>query len=391
MKISVFSGANDPSYALPMVKSLLDKELLVDFIGNDQMQVAEVFRHPNVNYLNFRGCQDESVIISKKIARILLYYIRLIKYAFLTKTKIFHVLWLNKFELFDRTALNIYFRILGKKIIFTAHNINQSQRDGNDNFLNKVTLWVHYHLMHHIFVHTNKMKEQLIKEFNVKIKNITVIPFGLNTVIPQTKLSVQQAREKLGIQSNQKPLLFFGQIAPYKGLHLFIKALYIAKKNFPDVCVIVAGKSKEGFGHYLQTVQELIRTLNLKDSVILHDHFISDEEVEIYFKAADALVLPYVVIFQSGVPFLGFNFGLPIIATDVGELKDDVIDNVTGFICRPQDPEDLAQKICDYFRSDLYNNLSESKKKIIEYARKTHSWEIVAEKLTDVYNNLNPI
>ena len=46
--------------------------------------------------------------------------------------------------------------------------------------------------------------------------------------------------------------------------------------------------------------------------------FIPDDETEIYFKAADVLVLPYRDIYQSGVLFLGHSFGLPVLAADVG-------------------------------------------------------------------------
>ena len=66
--------------------------------------------------------------------------------------------------------------------------------------------------------------------------------------------------------------------------------------------------------------------------------FIPDEETEIYFKAADVLVLPYRHIYQSGVLFLGYSFGLPVLAADVGSLKDEIVEGKTGFVFRPEDP-----------------------------------------------------
>ena len=77
--------------------------------------------------------------------------------------------------------------------------------------------------------------------------------------------------------------------------------------------------------------------------------------MELYIKAAGVLVLPYVHIFQSGVPFLAYSFGLPVIATDVGTLRQDIVEGRTGFVCRPQDSSDLARTIDKYFESELFH------------------------------------
>jgi len=56
------------------------------------------------------------------------------------------------------------------------------------------------------------------------------------------------------------------------------------------------------------------------------------------------LVLPYTRVFQSGVLFLGYSFGLPAIAADVGNLKEEIIEGQTGFVFRPKDLSDLGAK-----------------------------------------------
>ena len=83
--------------------------------------------------------------------------------------------------------------------------------------------------------------------------------------------------------------------------------------------------------------------------MLLRAEYIPDEETELYFKAADVLVLPYRHIYQSGVLFLGYSFGLPVLAADVGTLKDEIIEGKTGFVFRPEDPVDLASAIERYF------------------------------------------
>jgi glycosyltransferase involved in cell wall biosynthesis len=55
---------------------------------------------------------------------------------------------------------------------------------------------------------------------------------------------------------------------------------------------------------------------------------------------------------------LGYSFGLPVLAADVGSLKDGVVEGKTGFVFRPEDPIDLARAIERYFASDLYAELN---------------------------------
>jgi glycosyltransferase involved in cell wall biosynthesis len=99
-------------------------------------------------------------------------------------------------------------------------------------------------------------------------------------------------------------------------------------------------------------------------------------------------VIPYVEIFQSGVPFLSYCFGLPIIATDVGSLRDDIIEGKTGFLCRAKDPADLARAIRTYFASDLYINLEVYRRRIREFANERNSWIRVGEILDGVYRQM---
>jgi glycosyltransferase involved in cell wall biosynthesis len=126
----------------------------------------------------------------------------------------------------------------------------------------------------------------------------------------------------------------------------------------------------------------------LEKCIIQHVRFIPEAEVELYFKAADVAVIPYVAIFQSGVPFLSYGFGLPVIATDVGSLRNDIIEAKTGFLCRSKDPTNLAKTIRTYFASDLYENLETRRSRIREFANERNSWTRVGEILDGVYRRV---
>jgi glycosyltransferase involved in cell wall biosynthesis len=116
--------------------------------------------------------------------------------------------------------------------------------------------------------------------------------------------------------------------------------------------------------------------------------FIPDKDIELYFKAADVVVLPYTEIFQSGIAFLAYSFGLPVIATDVGSFREDIVEETTGFVCRPKDPDDLAATIDRYFDSPLYQHLDQRRQEIRRYAVAGHSWDAVAEITRKVYSDL---
>jgi D-inositol-3-phosphate glycosyltransferase len=386
-RISILTGGMDPHYALSLLSGLITREIYIDFIGNDGMKESGFVNNANVNYLNLRGVQNPTASMKSKIFRVLKYYFKLMKYAANTDSKIFHILWLNKFTYFDETLLNIFYKALGKKIVFTAHNINIRERDGNDSFMNRLTLKFMYRIVDHIFVHTEKMKLQLIEDFDIEENKVTVIPFGINKYTPKSSLSTKQARIKIQLRNDEKVILFLGNIAPYKGLEFLILALaHLKEKNY-EIKLLIAGRIKN-CEEYWKKIQRLIEEKNLEDCIISKIEYIPEADIEIYFKSADVLILPYKYIFQSGVIFLSYNFGLPVIAADVGSLREDVVEGKTGFICQPENPEDLAEKIDLYFHSNLYKNLDANRDKIIKYANEKYSWEKIGEKTHAVYKSL---
>jgi glycosyltransferase involved in cell wall biosynthesis len=389
LKVALLTAGEDKPYALGIGPALAAEGIFVDFIGSDEVNGPELHDNPLLNFLNLRGNQRRDASGLEKARRVLRYYARLIRYAATAEPKIFHILWNNKFELFDRTLLMLYYRLMGRRIAFTAHNVNSGKRDSNDTFLNRLSLKTQYSLAHHIFVHTEKMKSELMAQFAVRTEKVTIIPFGINNTLPNTELTRIQARETLGLSGHRKTMLFFGNIAPYKGLEHLIAALAEIARKDENYRLIIAGAVKD-CGPYWETIQQAIARAGVRERVIEKIGFIPDAEAELYFKAADVLVLPYNHIFQSGVLFLGYSFGLPVIATDVGSLKEDIIEGKTGFVCQPRNPGELAKAIESYFASDLFRNLEARRGDIRDYANERYSWAKVAEISAKVYSRLLP-
>jgi D-inositol-3-phosphate glycosyltransferase len=388
IKIGLLTGCQDRPYAFGLAMALISKNVRLDVIGSDEVDSPEMHSTPGLRFLNLRGNQRQDLHFAKKISRLSIYYLRLISYASRPGTKILHILWNNKFELFDRTLLMMYYKMLGKKIVLTAHNVNQARRDSNDSLLNRVTLRTQYRLTDHIFVHTQRAKSELVKEFGVRERNITVIPFGINNAVPRTDLSPADAKQRLGIKSTEKVILFFGRMRPYKGLEHLLAAYQELEVRHSDFRLIVAGEPMKGSEEYLDEVLRTIHRIDSRERIITKIQFIPDEETELYLKAADVLVLPYKEIFQSGVLFLAYSFGLPVVAADVGSFREEIIEGRTGFLCNPSDAVDLASAIERYFASDLYSDLMNRRQEIRDYASERYSWNMVGEMTRNVYAEL---
>jgi D-inositol-3-phosphate glycosyltransferase len=385
--VALLTGGGDRPYAFGLATVLIAQGAGFDFIGSDELDFPELHGIEGIRVLNLRGNQRPDVGLLEKIGRIAAYYGRLLRYAATAPPPLFHILWNNKFEYFDRTLLMLYYRVLNKKIVLTVHNVNAQLRDGRDSRLNRWTLRTQYRSADHIFVHTEAMRQELLDEYGVYSGQVTVIPFGINNSVPNTSLKSSEAKQKLGIGSDEKVILFYGNVTPYKGLEYLVSAFRRVQERRPGYRLIIAGRPK-GCAEYWAGIREKLREEVQSGRALIREEFIPDEETEIYFKAADVFVLPYRHIYQSGVLFLGYSFGLPVIAANVGSIRDEVLETKTGFMFQAEDSKDLADAIERYFDSDLYANLNVRRQEITDYALQRHSWDTVGRATMNVYASL---
>jgi len=385
--VALLTAGRDKPYALGLGPALADAGLAVDFIGSNDVNGPEIAARPRIRFLNLRRDQSVDAVFAAKTVRVFAYYARLVAYAFRSHAPVFHLLWNNKFEHLDRTFLMLLYRLLGKRVVLTVHNVNAGERDGNDSWLNRLTLRIQYRLCHHLFVHTRRMRDELVRGYRVLADRVSVIPFGINNTLPSTNLSSAEARVRLGLGAEDRVLLFFGNIAPYKGLDGLVEAFAGLASRDPALRLVIAGRPKGAESHWA-AIERRITRAGLDDRVRRFIEYIPDERVEVFFKAADVFVLPYLHVFQSGVLFLGYSFGLPVVATDVGALREEILEGQTGFVCRPQDSADLAAKLATFFSSPLHHNREHSTTEIRAYANRQYSWTTVAEATRAVYERL---
>lgn len=187
-------------------------------------------------------------------------------------------------------------------------------------------------------------------------------------------VSREEARRRLGIPEESPVLLFFGYVRRYKGLHVLLDALPEIVEKLPETRLVVAGEFYEDEVRYRN---QIIKS-GLEDHVILHPHYVPNSQVPVYFSAADAVVQPYVSATQSGVAQVAFQFGKPVITTDVGGLAESIPHEEVGLVVPPEKPSALAEAAVRFFQEEMGEELSEGARA----ARDQRGWQEVAGAIT---------
>jgi glycosyltransferase involved in cell wall biosynthesis len=158
-------------------------------------------------------------------------------------------------------------------------------------------------------------------------------------------VSKNEARSFVGLNQNDRIILFFGFIRQYKGLDLLLKAMADERIKKGNIKLLIAGEFYEDDKSYLQ----IIRENNLEEQVILKTNFIPDSEVRYYLCSGDCVIQPYKNATQSGVTPLAYHFEKPMIVTNVGGLPSLVPHEKVGLVCEP-DPVSIADAILSFYQ-----------------------------------------
>lgn len=187
---------------------------------------------------------------------------------------------------------------------------------------------------------------------------------------PDPNFNKEAVKSKMGLKEHV--FLFFGFIRKYKGLHHCIKAFEILNRERDDVSLLICGESfwktldqkkfstrvkntlfgllkglflskKSDEGDYRPL--EMLDELGIKDSVVVVNEFVPNEDVHKYFQVSDAVLLFYEYATPSGVESLSYNFKLPIIATNVGHFPETITDGFNGYLAEAENIESMAEQM----------------------------------------------
>jgi len=184
--------------------------------------------------------------------------------------------------------------------------------------------------------------------------------------------------KKEKIEEEDYTLLFFGRIEEYKGLEYLITAVNEVSRHYPNVKLIIAGA-----GNLDKYRQLFWKNINFE----VHNRFIPDDEVPIFFQRAKIIVLPYIECTQTGIIPIAYAFKKPVITTNVGSIPELVDDGKTGFIVPVMDPKALRNKIINLI-SDEHLRIKMGENAYIKM-RKDMSWDKISDNLIKIYNKIS--
>jgi len=172
-------------------------------------------------------------------------------------------------------------------------------------------------------------------------------------------------------------LLFFGRIVAYKGLGLLIEAYRILRKEGHNIELSITGSGD--LSPYRDALQDL-------QGITIQNGWVDDADIADALLTADAVVLPYVEASQSGVAASAFSAALPVIATPVGGLIEQVDDGLTGLIATSVTAETLADTILRLAQSpDLYEACSAG---ALRHAQETLDWGVIAKRVSGIIDDV---
>jgi D-inositol-3-phosphate glycosyltransferase len=287
------------------------------------------------------------------------------------KWVLFHIFRGGMFDLFSLMLAKIF----GLKILLIVHDIETIDTTAYK-FIKRIVL----RNFHDALVVHNRYSAEKINEFTDRhpVKNMHVIPHGNYLQLAEQTHTREEALLHYNLDPSQRYLLFFGQIKKTKGLDVLLEALYYSKTNYK---LIIAGKLRiESFDAY----QNIINKYNLQDRVIIMLRFIPDNGVNKLFSLCDAVVLPYKIIYQSGVLLMAMSFGKTVIASDLPSFKEIIQHEKNGLLFEKNNPSELA-KLIDNMISGKYH-LDEMSKNAKGYAEKYFSWIEIAKSYSTILN-----
>jgi len=195
-----------------------------------------------------------------------------------------------------------------------------------------------------------------------------------------SRISKNVAIEELGLSNNDKHLLFFGFIRRYKGLDLILKAISDKRIKMLGIKLIIAGEFYENKKFYT----DLIDSLGISRQIIMHDQFISSDNVKNYFCASDMVTQTYKTATQSGVTQIAYNFNRPMLVTDVGGLAEIIPNKKVGYVTS-QNPTHIADAILDFYNNDKEAFFSENVKEF----KKNFSWKSFVSGIDELIQKLH--
>ncbi len=349
----------------------------------EEMEGLKVYRFPYFYPIRYqRLCYDGGILPNLKrswLARIQVPFLFLSElifaYKIIRKEKInaMHSHWMVP----NGLVAGILRRLLNIPHLSTIHGTDALALNKLP-FKNEISSFV-FHNSDAISAVSNFIKEKFVEmlaqEIRVNIsKKIVIQPMGVDTNIFKG-LDKKLLREKYSF-GEEFIILFVGRFLEGKGIKYLLEAMKIVVSNSQDVRMLLAGS-----GPLEDEIIAKVKELNL-ESYIQFMGWANKEKLAEFYALADLVVVPSIVTASGaeGMPTViveAMAAGKPVIASDVGGIKDVVVDGFNGFLVKQKRSKEIAEKIIGFMsKSSLYERLSQN----AALSSKNYDWKVVGSK-----------
>ncbi len=155
--------------------------------------------------------------------------------------------------------------------------------------------------------------------YEIPPQRTAVIPHSSYIGVHPDHLTAEEARARLGLEPDHTVVTAFGGIRRYKGTTVLLDAFEAAASSDPSLRLVIAGKPM-----HLGDLDAFDARCESSPAIVARLERIPADQIQIYLKAADALVLAHTSALNSGLPGLAYAFARPVIAPDTGCIAGQV-------------------------------------------------------------------
>ncbi len=230
-----------------------------------------------------------------------------------------------------------------------------------------------------------KVKEMIAQYSSVDLGKVLVNPNGVDADKFHPNIDTHNLKRKLLLE-NKFVLGFFGTFGHWHGVDILAESIKILKNHLNNFIVLFVGD-----GVMRPQVEEIINKNNLGPFSLLTG-MIDYKSIPQYMSLCDVLVSPCVSnpdfdLFNSPVKLFEYMaMGKAIVATDVGQQSEIIINGYNGILCEERSPESLAEAILKFYKNpELMEKCSSNARKD---AIEKYSWDNHTQKILDAVEKI---
>lgn len=229
-------------------------------------------------------------------------------------------------------------RFLNVRIVWTLHNLGA--HEGGHGPRERAAHRKLFALVDAVICHCSAARDSAISAFGLSPRDrekLHVIPHGNYAGVYPDTIDRATARERLGLPPDARVFLFVGALREYKGTEELIEAFRSVTE--PNARLIIAGMPNGD-----SVAESLGRAAAADPRISLRLEFVPPEELQVYLRACNAVVLPFRAILTSGSAILALSFDRPVIAPSIGCLPE-TIPSEAGLLYDAHTPGALAETL----------------------------------------------